>query len=137
LRGMHCGGYGRCKHRRAIGNATSLLHVWELVAERGDPRGGEFPNQCFQKWMGHARTGPVGKYQKPARICRPHQQRRNLTRTFDFETQLSRGTHVGRILAERHSGRMPLSKCNHIEPERNPVPKMDLTMVIDHGLNPC
>ena len=129
LRGMHGGGYGRGKHRRAIGSATPLLHVWELVAKRCDPRGGKFPNQRFQKWMGHARTGSMGKHQQPARLCRPHQQRRNFTRTFDCETQLSCDTHVGRILAERLGGMMRLFNRNDIGP--------DQTMVIDHGPNPC
>jgi hypothetical protein len=60
-----------------VGAAAVALHVWELVAQRGDAPFRKSRGRALQRWVFHAGAGAVGEHQQGARGAGPVEQCRH------------------------------------------------------------
>jgi hypothetical protein len=67
----HCRSNDGLEHGWRVWDAAPLLHVRELISERGHLGASQFMGKLTQKRMIHSGAGAMRQYQRPARIGRP------------------------------------------------------------------
>ena len=99
-RDVRCGADGAHEGRPRARCAATLLHVGKLVAERGDPAGGELAGRVLHERVPHAGAGAVCECQEDVRIGGAFEQGADFARLLvDREAELAR--HYARRLASR------------------------------------
>jgi hypothetical protein len=83
----HRGSNRRMCERGRVGPFSPLLHVWKLIAQRGDAALSEFPRNNLHEWMEHSRSRSMRQDVAGARLGRDQQQTGDGVCVIDPERQ--------------------------------------------------